>query len=136
MQRSACSHHLATSRIPADDLKVMKNLHTALKSGGHLLIDLNGKEVIARNFRDREWWRNDDGTLVLQERKIRSGWDWMDSRWILVSEGGKTWEGTISSRPYSGVELKELLRHAGFSGNLAGAAYDARAERLIAVATK
>jgi SAM-dependent methyltransferase len=126
---------------PADDLKVMQDLHTALRSGGRLLIDLNGKEVIARNFRDREWWRHDDGTLVLQERKIWSGWDWMDSRWILIGEDGKTWEGTISTRPYSGVELKELLRHAGFSavrlhGNLAGAPYDERAERLIAVATK
>ena len=126
---------------PADDLKVARILHNALRAGGRLLIDLNGKEVIARSFRAREWWQHDDGTLVLQERKIRSGWDWMDSRWILVGEGGKTWEGTISTRPYSGVELKELLRHVGFNavrlhGNLTGAAYDERAERLIAVATK
>lgn len=126
---------------PADDLKVVQSLQTALKAGGRLLIDLNGKEVIARNFRNREWRQHDDGTLGLEERKIRSGWEWIDSRWILIGTGGKTWEGTISTRLYSGVELTELLKHAGFSairlyGNLAGISYDERAERLIAVATK
>jgi SAM-dependent methyltransferase len=126
---------------PADDLKVMQILHTALTGGGRMLIDLNGKEVLARKFGEREWHQHEDGTLGLEERKVRDGWEWIDSRWLLVGAGGKTWEGTISVRLYSAVELRELLHRAGFTatqfyGNLAGAPYDERAERLIALATK
>ena len=125
----------------ADDLKVMQTLHAALRTGGRLLIDINGKEVIARKLVQREWRRHDDGTLGLEERKVRDGWEWIDSRWLLVGSGGKTWEGTISVHLYSGVELRELLKHAGFNaiqlyGNLAGAPYDELAERLVAVATR
>jgi len=58
-----------------------------------------------------------------------------------MGPGGKAWEGTISIRLYSGVELTALLERAGFSvvqlyGNLAGEPYNDSAERLIAVATK
>ena len=126
---------------PEDDFKVLQILHAALRGSGRLLIDLNGKEVIARKFRDREWHQHDDGTLGLEERKVRNGWEWIDSRWILMGPGGKAWEGTISIRLYSGVELTALLERAGFSvvqlyGNLAGEPYNDSAERLIAVATK
>ncbi|MBV8358455.1 MAG: class I SAM-dependent methyltransferase [Deltaproteobacteria bacterium] len=126
---------------PGDDFKILQILHTALRGGGRLLIDLNGKEVIARKFRDREWHQHDDGTLGLEERKVRNGWECIDSRWILIGPGGKTWEGTITIRLYSGVELTTLLKRAGFSmvqlyGNLNGASYDDSAERLIAVAAK
>ena len=125
---------------PADDLKVAQILHQRLNPGGRLVIDLNGKEILARVFREREWHQHDDGTLGLEERRIRSGWDWIDSRWILV-RGGKIWEGTVSTRLYSGAEIAEVLRRAGFGavrffGNLAGAPYDHNAERLIAVAAK
>jgi SAM-dependent methyltransferase len=126
---------------PADDLKVLQIMYTALRGGGRLLIDVNGKEVIARKFRDREWHQHDDGTFGLEERKVRNGWEWIDSHWTLIGPRGKAWEGTISVRLYSGVELKELLNRVGFSaiqlhGNLAGASYDEHAERLIAVAIK
>jgi SAM-dependent methyltransferase len=125
---------------PAEDLRVAQTLHESLRPGGNLVIDLNGKEILARNFREREWRQHDDGTLGLEERRIRSGWDWIDSRWILV-RGGTIWEGTISTRIYSGSEIAELLKRAGFGvvrlfGNLAGAPYDQNAERLIAVASK
>lgn len=126
---------------PGDDLKVIEILHKALRDGGRLLIDVNGKEVIARQFRDREWHEHYDGTLGLEERRVRNGWESIDSRWILIGPSGKAWEGTIFVRLYSGVELKELLNRAGFGtiqlyGNLAGASYDQQAERLIAVAVK
>jgi SAM-dependent methyltransferase len=126
---------------PADDLKVIQILYSTLRDGGRLLLDMNGKEVIARKFREREWHRHDDGTLGLEERKVRNGWEWIDSRWILIGTDGKKREETISTRLYSGSELKEMLKRAGFTtirlhGNLAGASYDDRAERLVAIATK
>jgi SAM-dependent methyltransferase len=121
---------------PADDLRVAQVLHESLRPGGRLVIDLNGKEILARDFRERDWRQHDDGTFALEERRIRSRWDWIDSRWILIG-AGKVWEGTVSTRIYSGAELVELLKRAGFAtvrlcGNLAGAPYDHSAERLIA----
>ena len=125
---------------PAEDLKVARILYESLKPGGRLIIDLPGKEIVARQFQERVWARHDDGSYGLEERKIRDGWDRVDSRWILVRDG-KVWEGTVSNRLYSGAEIRDLLKSAGFAavrllGNLAGAPYDHNAERLVAVATK
>jgi SAM-dependent methyltransferase len=125
---------------PEEDLKVARILHESLKPGGRLLIDVNGKEGLARKFQERTWTRHDDGSFGLEERKIRDGWDWVDSRWILI-RGGKIWEGTVSTRLYSGAEIRELLKRAGFVdvrlfGSLAGGPYDNNAERLVAVAMK
>ena len=125
---------------PDDDLKVARVLHDLLKPGGRLVLDINGKEVIARKFTERIWNRFEDGAFGLEDRKVRDGWDGIDSRWILV-RAGKTWEATVSTRMYSGAELTGLLKRAGFRsirlhGNLAGAPYDQTAERLIAVASK
>jgi SAM-dependent methyltransferase len=125
---------------PADDLKTAQVLHNALKPGGRLVIDILGKEVLARKFTERVWHQHEDGTFGLEERKIRSGWDWIDSRWILIN-AGKIWEGVVSTRIYSGAELVDLLKRAGFTGvrlhgNLSGGLYDQSAERLIAVASK
>ncbi|HKD70432.1 MAG TPA: class I SAM-dependent methyltransferase [Candidatus Binataceae bacterium] len=125
---------------PAQDFKVEQILHASLKPAGRLIIDVNGKEILARKFQERVWSQHDDGSLGLEERKIHSGWDWIDSRWILV-RGGQVREWTVSTRLYSGAEMSDLLRRAGFGkvlllGNLAGVPYDHNAERLIAVATK
>jgi hypothetical protein len=62
--------------------------------------------------------------------------EWVDSRWILAGPRGKVWEGTISVRLYSGVELDELLKRAGFSaiqlyGNFSGTPYDQNADQLM-----
>ena len=64
----------------------------------------------------------------------------MDVRWILLRNGRVEWDGTISSRIYSGGEMRALLLAAGFAevkvlGSLAATAYDHTAEALVAVAT-
>jgi hypothetical protein len=98
---------------PAEDLKVAQIFPASLRAGGRLAIEMLGKEILARKFQEREWRTHDDGTIGLEERKIRDGWDWVDSRWILL-RGGKRWEGTVSTRLYSGTEIAELLKRAGF----------------------
>ncbi len=72
---------------PAEDLKVAENLHASLKPGARLVVDLIGKENLARRFRERDWHENTDGTLVLEDRKLRNGWDWLENRWILIKGG-------------------------------------------------
>lgn len=125
---------------PDDDLQVIRNLYTSLKPGGRLVMEMMGKEILARIFREWDWHRNEDGTLLLEERKIRDGWDWIETRWILIDRTERG-EYTFGHRLYSGAELAALLREAGFAsvtlyGGLAGGPYDNTAQRLAAVAQK
>jgi SAM-dependent methyltransferase len=126
-------------KSPAEDRRVLVNVHKSLKPGGRLVMDLMGKEIIARIFRERDW-REEDGMLILEERCISQDWSWIDNHWILV-RGDKRDEFHVSHRIYSAAELTELLKECGFKkvqiyGNLAGAPYDHMAERLVVVARK
>ena len=124
---------------PAEDRRVLVNVHKSLKPGGRLVMDLMGKEIIARIFRERDW-REQDGILILEQRSISQDWSWIDNRWILL-RGDKRDEFRVSHRIYSAAELTGLLKDCGFKkiqihGNLAGAPYDHLAERLVVVAHK
>ena len=124
---------------PEDDHQVALNVYRSLKSGGVFLLEMMGKEVLARIFRERDWYE-EDGVLILQERKITKNWGWMESRWILFADNNRT-ELKLSHRIYSAVELASLLAECGFAhldayGDLEGRAYDHLARRLVVVARK
>jgi SAM-dependent methyltransferase len=125
---------------PADDQKVAQNLFDSLRPGGRLIVDVNGKEVLAARFRERDWNRLADGRIVLEERRIVDGWKRIENRWVLI-DGSTRREKTLTLRLYSGGELESLLRAVGFSevalyGNLECAPYDEKEKRLIALARK
>jgi SAM-dependent methyltransferase len=122
-----------------DDEKVAKNILASLKDGGAFVIEMMGKEILARIFRERDW-QEVEGAIMLEERKVSKDWNWMENRWILL-KGGQTQEFRFSLRPYSAAELTRLLTECGFAqtrayGNLAGAPYDHKAKRLVVVAQK
>lgn len=122
-----------------DDQLVIKNVASSLRDGGSFVIDIIGKEILARIFRERDWHETDGG-IMLEERKVKKDWSWMENRWILIKDG-KIKESCLSLRPYSASELIALLKANGFDsvqvfGNLAGDPYDHNAKRLVAVARK
>lgn len=124
----------------ADDRRVLRNFLESLRPGGALVMDLMGKEVLARIFRPHDWLELEDGTLLLEKRQVRGDWSWMDNEWILVRDGERR-VYPLSHRLYSAAELKALLAGAGFTsarayGDLAGADYDHDARRLVIVARK
>lgn len=124
---------------PAENLQVLKNIYRSLREKGVLLIELMGKEVLARIFVDRGWDQVGN-VFFLQERKVNKDWSWMENRWILL-DGQKRIEYQVNHWIYSAVELREMLQDVGFTGiqiygNLAGGQYDQTADRLIAVAYK
>ncbi len=124
---------------PEDDRQVIRNVHRSLKSGGTFLIELMGKEVLARIFTERSW-HEDEGTIVLEERKVSRNWGWIDNRWILLKDNDRT-EFRVSHRLYSAVELFHLLDGCGLTqidvyGDLEGNPYDHSARRLVVVARK
>lgn len=125
---------------PSEDRQVLENLYCSLEPGGRLLLDLMGKEILARIFVPRDWQELPDGSLFLQQREVSRDWTWMDSRWIVV-KGGQRHEYAVKHRIYDGSGLRDLLLDVGFAavqlhGDLAGVPYDRVARRLVAVAQR
>lgn len=125
---------------PAEDRLVVSNLCRSLRPGGALVMELMGKEVLARVFLPRDWTELPDGTLFLQERTVSRDWTWIENRWILVKDGQQR-AFEVSHRLYDGAGLRALLLGAGFEsvnlyGDLGSAPYDIDARRLVAVARK
>ena len=124
---------------PGEDFKVLKNVYKSLRKGGLFLVEMMGKEILARIFRERDWRRVDD-MIVLEERWVTRNWTWMENRWIVMKDNKRT-ELDISHRIYSAAELDALLKKAGFVhtriyGDLEGSEYDQKAKRLVVVARK
>jgi len=126
---------------PYDDLRVLRNFFASLKPGGSLLIDIMGREVITRIFREREWRDLPDGSIFLEERRAVRNWTRIANRWLLIRPDGTRYESRHELRVFSGQELEAILREAGFAsvrilGSYAGVPYDHNAPRLVALATK
>jgi SAM-dependent methyltransferase len=123
---------------PQDDRRVLDNVRRSLAPGGRLLMELVGKEVVARTLRVREWAEEGD-VLLLTEQHVRDDWTWVHNRLIFL-RGADRLEFELSHRLYSSAELSRLLAEVGFEsvqvfGSLSGASYDENAQRLVAVAT-
>ena len=124
---------------PEDDRKVLLNTYCSLKEDGKLLLDLMGKEVLARIFRERDWHEEKD-VIIMKERRVSKDWSWIEKRWILL-KGQKREEFEVNYRLYSATELSALLKLSGFKavdayGGFEGTPYDRKAERLVIVAQK
>lgn len=124
---------------PQEDVQMARALYESLKPGGKLVIEMIGKEVIARDFRARSWRQFSD-FMMLEERRLRDDFGWLESRWIIIKDGAQR-EITIGHRIYSATEIKSLLLSCGFArtsayDGLSGEPYDHRAIRLAVVAEK
>lgn len=127
-------------RRPADDVRVAENIAASLKPGGVLLMELMGKERLAKIFTPRGWHRDPGGAIILEERWVTDDFSWVENQWTIIRKG-RTRTYSVEHRLYSAAELKALLRKAGFRraracGSLDGAPYDDKAERLVVVAVK
>ncbi len=98
-----------------------------------------GKEILAQVFQERDW-READDCILLEERRIKRNWSWIENRWI-VWKGKQRREFRVAHRIYSAVELSSLLRECGFErvdvyGDLTGVEYDQNARRLVLIGRK
>jgi SAM-dependent methyltransferase len=123
-----------------DDLVVLRNIHESLAAGGMFLLDISGKEWLARHFQPTSSQELDDGTLMIERREIVEDWSAVANQWILLKDG-QVEEYRFQHRIFSARELKGLFLRAGFSlvrvyGNLDGAPYDLEADRLILLGHK
>ena len=123
-----------------EDLTVLRNVFRSLAPGGFFVIDVMGKEIVARSFTPSAVDKQADGSVLVQTREITDDWYRIRSRWFLI-RGQSVTEVHFDHALYSGRELADLLKKAGFEmvklfGSLQGIPYDLNAQRLVAVAMK
>ncbi|MFW5946478.1 MAG: hypothetical protein ACOCTN_06375 [Candidatus Natronoplasma sp.] len=122
-----------------ENIGVLKNVHNSLKPKGKFILDVMGKEILARIFEEKDWHETDEG-FKLEERTVDKDWSWIEIRRILITEQGQK-EYNPSHWIYSAKELKNMLKQVGFSsievyGNYDGEPYDEKADRLVVLAEK
>ncbi len=123
-----------------ENLSVLRHLRQNLKPGGTLLVDLLGKEQIAKTFKPESVQELHDGSVFVERREILDDWTKIRNEWILIQNRQATFYH-FQLTMFSGRELRDLLHEAGFPtvnlyGGLDGRPYDVDAKRLVAVATK
>ncbi len=124
----------------AEDLTVLRNVHESLRPGGALVMDVVGKERLARTFQPTNSRKQPDGAVVIDRREVYDDWTRVRMEWTII-KGDAVRVFTIHHTVYSGQELKDRLTAVGFGdvrlyGDIDGAPYGREADRLIAVARK
>jgi SAM-dependent methyltransferase len=123
-----------------EDVLVLENMFTSLRPGGACLIEVLGKERLARIFQPTSSTVLPDGTLLVERREIFDNWSRVRNEWLVIRKG-RVKSFKFHHSVYSGQELADRMESAGFikvtlHGNLDGEAFGPDAERLIAIGRK
>jgi len=123
-----------------EDVVVLGNILASLKPGGACLIDVVGKERIAKMLQPTIGEDLPDGAKLIQRHEIFDDWTRIRNEWILIKKG-KAKSFTFHMTIYSGQELRDRMEQVGFTevqlfGNLDGDRYGPDAQRLIAIGRK
>ena len=123
-----------------EDMAVLENMFASLQPGGACLIDVIGKERLAKVLQSTTASDLADGTVVVERHKIFDDWTRVGNEWLVI-RNGRAKSFKFHHTVYSGQELRDRMERAGFvavklHGNLDGDEYGPDAERLIAVGRK
>ena len=96
-----------------------------------------GKENLARVFQPTRSRTLAGGAVLVERCQIVEDWTAIETQWLLIQ--GDRACGAVPPETYSGSELRDRLREAGFAtvslhGGLDGSPYGLDAARLVAVA--
>lgn len=72
---------------PEEEEEAVKNIYHSLKPGGAFLVDVQGKELLARDYKEREWFER-NGYKIFLEYGISPGWTSLENRWLFVPDEG------------------------------------------------
>jgi SAM-dependent methyltransferase len=123
-----------------EDVGVLRKIFGSLKPGGCLVMDLMGKEKLARIFQPTTSEKLEDGTLLVQRHEIFDEWTRVRNEWIII-KGSEVRTFEFHHTIYSGQELKDRLLAVGFGdvklcGSFDGEEYGTESNRFVAVARK
>ena len=124
-------------RDDADNQRVLDNVATSLRPGGAFVLDMIGKEVLARIFNPTSATELPGG-LIVHRRRVVDDWTRVQNEWMLI-RGASAHTFHFNHWLYSGRELTHMLYAAGFGdvrlfADYAGAPYGTDAGRLVVVA--
>ncbi|MBQ1160481.1 class I SAM-dependent methyltransferase [Streptomyces sp. A73] len=119
---------------PADNARMLRTMYSGLAPGGTLVLDLAGKELLARKVTPPKVVRRGED-LMVQTDTVLDDWARLRSDWVLV-RGERVTRATLVWFVYSAVELRRMAQEAGFGrvevfGGFDGRPYDENAERLV-----
>jgi SAM-dependent methyltransferase len=123
-----------------EDMIVLENMLASLQAGGACLIEVLGKEYLAKIFQSTTSTLLSDGAMVVQRHEIFDDWTRVRNEWLII-RNSRVKRFKFHHTIYSGLELRERMERAGFvavalHGNLDGDEYGSNAERLIAIGRK
>ena len=123
-----------------EDVIVLENMVNSLKPGGTCLIEVLGKEYLAKIFQPTISRILPDGTLMVERHEIFDDWTRVRNEWLLIRKG-RVRSFQFHHTIYSGLELRDRMQRAGFVdvtlyGSLDGDEYGPNAQRLIAIGRK
>ncbi|MFX1483653.1 MAG: class I SAM-dependent methyltransferase [Promethearchaeota archaeon] len=123
-----------------EQMLVLRNIYSSLRTGGRFFLDMTGKEILARIFLRHSWSEWPHG-FMLEEREPLDNWSKMNNLWIFIERDGTVHRHKVVHWLYSATEITRMLQQAGFRevevyGGLDGRPYDNEASRLVTVATK
>jgi SAM-dependent methyltransferase len=126
-------------RDDAENRKVLANVATSLRPGGAFVLDMIGKETLARIFAPTGS-HEIPGGVVVHRRRVVDDWCRVSNDWIVL-QGDHATTFRFSHWIYSGREIREMFLGAGFSealvyGDLEGSPYGVEAARLVVVGRK
>lgn len=117
-----------------DNMRVLRNVRASLKPGGHFLVDLYGKEILARDGGLPHILDIEGGTMIVRGT-ILGDWERFRDDFILV-QGDRARTAFVEHTLYSAFELRTMLVEAGFTdvecfGGFDAEPFDNHARRLI-----
>jgi SAM-dependent methyltransferase len=123
-----------------EDMIVLENMFRSLQPGGACLIDVLGKERLAKILQATSSNLLPDGTMVVERHEIFDDWTRVRNEWLVIRKG-RVKSFKFHHTVYSGLELRDRMERAGLvgvtlHGNLDGDEYGPNAERLIAIGRK
>jgi SAM-dependent methyltransferase len=123
-----------------EDAVVLQNIVQSLKPGGVLVMEMAGKESLARIFQPTTSQALPDGSHLVERHQIFDDWTRVRNEWTLIRKG-RAKSFRFHHTIYSGQELRDRLEGARFRdvklyGDLDGGEYGIDATRLVAVARK
>ena len=123
-----------------EDVQLLRRIHDSLSPEGRLVLDVAGKEYIARQTEPLMVRELDEGDFLIEQPEVFDDCTRLATTWTLVT-GDEVYRTQFRLRIYSAAELTALCREAGFSdirvyGDLQGSAYDLESDRLIVLASR
>jgi SAM-dependent methyltransferase len=123
-----------------DNYQVVKEIAKSLKPKGTFLLDVGNRDWYLKNLLYKDWFRNEDGTVTLMERRF----DYDRSRLTVTFEsiGGTKKEAWSSSwRAYTLTETINIFEKAGLAvskvfGDWDDGEFNVDSKRMVIVSNK